>query len=827
MRHLLFTLFLMGGVIGYIPALFAEDLQLDLTTPFGQKIVEYGFSTSSTLDLSNSNKIEISEPNIAIVNISGVNTMPTSKTENSQAWLECYDGNGHYFKKKVFLNAQGKGSMQFVKKNFAADFLEDNWEGNNTTDITIGDWVSQDAFHFKAFYTDYFRGIGIVNYKLFTDIIADQSTYQERAGLADYNTKAMCYPDGFPCLVYLNGDFYGIFAWQLKKHRKNMDQTKNNPAHIHLDGTLGSSSIWRGNINWTLFEIRNPKTLYTTDTREVTGFKYVEITDNEDEITAMGDQWVLTEENPKDMDNSLLTAESTLYYKYITSKGKIKYYKLTDISGIEYVEYDGDNPKELIDENCEYYDPNNSGHVLTAQVKNYIQTASMYWGELKVMKDAGTSADAMKAAISARFDVPGIIDYIIFNVVISNYDAFNNNWQWFTYDGVKWFVAPYDVDQAYGKFYYGEQVMPANWSFYDDNYTLTNRMTQGPSHWVRLYFGDEISARYNTLRNSGILTTDNIMNYIYDWYNRVGEENYALEWSKWPDSYCIHDLEINNNWTTVEDWTGYSAIENYNPNTTYNEGDKCKDAYRIWIAKNTVTGVKPYNRIGHYDSASRTRMWISERLNLEDTNFQHAISEQDSYNLVISSVGQATLCVPFTFDIPVGVHLYTVTGVDENNQLIKTEVTTPIANKPYLVIGDPGTYTISGTYDEGDISDDGYMANGLLWGTYKNVYVPQGGYVLQAKDNGGASFALVTKNNYIALGANKAYLEIPALGRAKARSVEHDAADETTSIDELKPAEIYNDIDAIFNLSGTPMRQSQKGVNIIRYKNGETKKVTY
>lgn len=27
-------------------------------------------------------------------------------------------------------------------------------------------------------------------------------------------TGALCHPDAFPCLVYLNSEFYGIFAWQ-------------------------------------------------------------------------------------------------------------------------------------------------------------------------------------------------------------------------------------------------------------------------------------------------------------------------------------------------------------------------------------------------------------------------------------------------------------------------------------------------------------------------------------------------------------------------------------------------------------------------------------
>ena len=34
-------------------------------------------------------------------------------------------------------------------------------------------------------------------------------------------TGARCVPDGFPVIVYQNGEFWGVNSWQLKKHRDN------------------------------------------------------------------------------------------------------------------------------------------------------------------------------------------------------------------------------------------------------------------------------------------------------------------------------------------------------------------------------------------------------------------------------------------------------------------------------------------------------------------------------------------------------------------------------------------------------------------------------
>lgn len=798
---------------------------LDPTTSYYQKIVSKGFNSATVTDLSAESTIEIDEPSCAYINITNVTKMPTTKTADMHALFECYDGNGHYFKKKVILNAQGNSSLSFVKKNFATDFCEDDWLGKNTTNINIGNWVTQDAFHFKAYYTDYFRGVATIGYKLFDDIVADHDSYLERAGLEKFDSKARCYPDGFPCIVYLNGDFYGIFAWQLKKHRKNTNQTKDDANHIHLDGNLSNTTLWRGTVDWSQFEIRNPKSLRCTTTITVSGYKYTEITGNAAEEALMGDSWVDAPSNPKDMTSEELSASSPLYYKYVTNKGKIKYYKLTELSGYDYAEYDGDKPSELIDENFEYYNSSNPDHVRTATVKRNILRASGYWDELTALKNSGADKAAMKAAIAERFDVVGIIDYYVFSLATANYDGWSKNWQWLTYDGVKWFVTPYDLDGILGNVFTGGFVMPAYWNWVNGNYKM--QVSNGAAYWVRNYYWSEIVDRYEELRSKGIFSPEHIMEYVYDWYNRVGEDAYNSEKQKWPDSRCYNELVLNPNWATTEDWTGYSAIADYDATATYNEGDKCRKSYRIFIATGTTTGVEPYSKFGYttQDNASRTQMWISDRLVLEDSYLTYNAPLQETYDLYVSSVGEATVCVPFTFEIPEGVKLYTILGVDEYNNLIREEVTTPIANKPYLVVGTPGTYTISGTYEEGNPLAEDYMANGLLWGTYSTVYVPQGGYVLQANGHGGASFALVTKNDYIALGANKAYLEIPPLGHAKPHSLE-DTENVSTAISEILP-ENKTETENIYNVSGVRTNNFKSGVNIVRYRNGKTKKVIY
>lgn len=139
-----------------------------------------GFDVKTPIDWSESSFIQIPEPRFAIINITNIDSMPTTKTQNKKAFLEFWDMHGNYFKKHAILNAQGNSSMGFVKKNVAIDFCDDEWIGDETPEIRIGDWVPQDSFHMKAYYTDFFRGVGAVCYKLYDQIVQTRGNMYDR-----------------------------------------------------------------------------------------------------------------------------------------------------------------------------------------------------------------------------------------------------------------------------------------------------------------------------------------------------------------------------------------------------------------------------------------------------------------------------------------------------------------------------------------------------------------------------------------------------------------------------------------------------------------------
>ena len=493
---------------------------MSASTDFEDALAKHGIIKSECQDLSGNAKINIETPTCAYINID-IASLPTQKGSDMNATLEMYDGNGNYLKLPIIIDVQGNTSTQYVKKNFAIDFFT-NEERTESPDITIGNWVTQDGFHLKAYYLDYFRGTANVAYQLFDDIVADHENYQERAGLSKI-TAARCYPDAFPCIVYKQGDFYGIYSFQLKKHRKNMNQNKSTAENIHLDGEMSDQTFFKGNIDWTLFEVRNPKTLYS--------FK----------------------------------------------KG---WYNTVTIT-----EYDGDYPTELIGTNTRGYNATNEGHVLTAKTKEYIIQLTKYCSELDNLINRKTSNEQMRQEIEKRFDVTGMIDYMLHAIIVNNYDGFRKNWQWFTYDGKKWFVAPYDLDGTFGNYWDSSQLMDADKVCVEDvNYQEFNHFgmfTRKPFTYMETYFRDELLARYYKLRDNGVLSKENILNKLHNWTESIGQDYYNQEWKKWPNSPCItkyHDsLQRISDWidkriTMADKYAGYvptviSIIETKKDNT--------------------------------------------------------------------------------------------------------------------------------------------------------------------------------------------------------------------------------------------------------------------
>ena len=635
---------------------------------FQKKIKELGITYDNVTDWSQEAAVTIAEPRYAYANITCDN-LPTTKTDNLHAYIDLYDNNGNFLRKKILLNLQGSAKE---KKNLSVSFCEDDWLGETTPAITFGDWVPQDEFHLKGFLADGFRGTAEVAYQFYSKV----------------TQRSNCFPKAFPVSLYVNGNFYGIMAWQLKKHRSNMGLVKDVAENVWLDGTLNNKRLFQNAIDWTKFEVRNPKNLYNMDGTE----------------------------------------------------------------------YDGDNPQEIIDETSSAYTGKNK-MVRCATAKKYIINLSKYCTELQALEDGGATEEKMREEIQTRFDVPELINYKVFSLVTSNYDGFSKNWQWFTYDGVKWTVAPYDCNHTFGYNDTETSLYEAEKATETDDYKMQANDSIGPMTWIKKYFWDDVKARYAELRDAGTISTATIMDLVNDWHNRIGEDNYAAEWAAWPQSPCVTNFT---------------------------------------------------------DSPERVENWLNERIALEDKYLGYAI-DSVSYTLTITQAEWATLCLPFAFEAPEGLKVYTVSGVaDDGVSLVLDEVATPLPFIPYLVNAPQGEYLLEGESVEASGSET--LTNGLLVGTLDDTFAPADTYVLQ-RLNEILGFYHVSTEGTMPVSANRAYLVMPTVAKYGHFRI----VDDVTSINTIQTGD-DND-EATYNLWGQKSEGTENGFLIKRMPDGSHRKV--
>lgn len=523
-------------------------------TEYEQTMTQMGLDRSDR-DASGEATITMEEPRLAYVNLTELGDLPISKWTEKECWLE-FHGGGTYFKKRITIKGQGGYSIRYPKKNFSFKLYDADW--SLATDLVIGQWVEQDGFHLKAFWTDYFRGIGEIGYKVFEGVVADRRPYWERGGYMQ-ESLARCFPDGFPCILYVNGDFYGIYAWQLKKHRKNMNQKKDLPTHIHLDGNLNDETLFHGTIKWIDFDVRNPKGL-------------------------------------------------------LVSSGAA---------------YDGNRPSELMGTNSSAYgsytadEKEREKRERSAQVKAAIQQLSKYHSEMEALEKQ-MNLSALRKRFEEQFDLESLLDYYVFYEFQWNGDGSLKNWQWFTYDGVKWMVAPYDLDQTFGLGLYGV-IRPA--------FLPQTDLTTGPFYWLFKYYQPEIRERYRTLRQNGALSELRILPIMQGWYDRIGVDWYAREMQAWPESPCYCEAICNRNWEVCDDWSVYAEVENFSLSRQYKAGDICRYEGRLWRATGLSKGVLPYIRNANVDSLDRLLSWVGDRLAIMDEKYGFTTSEpQVKYN---------------------------------------------------------------------------------------------------------------------------------------------------------------------------------------------------
>lgn len=158
--------------------------------------------------------------------------IPNSKTEVLATLT--YMQSETCWKAYVKIKCQGNSSMSYPKKNFTVTLYTDEARKEKKKvafELFGGKGMSK--YVLKANYMDHLHARNIVSARLWSEVVASRS---------DYNTlpaemqESPCNGavDGFPVLVYTNGEYQGVYTWNIGKDAELWGMSEDNPNHILL-----------------------------------------------------------------------------------------------------------------------------------------------------------------------------------------------------------------------------------------------------------------------------------------------------------------------------------------------------------------------------------------------------------------------------------------------------------------------------------------------------------------------------------------------------------------------------------------------------------------
>lgn len=124
------------------------------------------------------------------------------------------------------IKPQGTSSLAYDKKNFTIKFYQDEAHEDKLK-IDVG-WGEQNKYCLKANWVDRTHSRNVVTAKLASQV-------QEKYGLLTQAPKNGLV-DGFPIEIYANGEFHGIYTFNIPKDAWQFNMDDDNPDHIVVSG---------------------------------------------------------------------------------------------------------------------------------------------------------------------------------------------------------------------------------------------------------------------------------------------------------------------------------------------------------------------------------------------------------------------------------------------------------------------------------------------------------------------------------------------------------------------------------------------------------------
>ena len=172
--------------------------------------------------------------------------LPTTK-DNVNLTMD-YISNTAKFSSFIKLKCQGTSSMSYAKKNFTVSMFGDETRKTKLKKDFKG-WGTQSKFCLKANYVDTTHTRNLSGARIAYDMVQSRPDSPFKQQLLTAPRYGVV--DGFPIKVYFNGEFYGIYTWNIPKDGWMFNMDDSNPNHMVLcaeknnDSTNTSDDILR------------------------------------------------------------------------------------------------------------------------------------------------------------------------------------------------------------------------------------------------------------------------------------------------------------------------------------------------------------------------------------------------------------------------------------------------------------------------------------------------------------------------------------------------------------------------------------------------------
>ncbi|WP_151976744.1 CotH kinase family protein [Acinetobacter soli] len=204
--------------------------------------------------------------------------LPADKSYKAQGKAEIHI-DGQLLNAYVTLEVQGSSSVGYPKKNYTLGFFSDIGL-TQSLKVQVGDVPAHDEWIFKANYVDSSNCRNIGGNNLWEDIVQSRKSvngykretdqyYVGKTGKDAVLTNATGHVIGYPCVMYVNDEFYGVGSFNIGKKYFNYNLDRAKPTQIQIDWGGSQCDLTKMYDNYTsgavdykgdpIFEFKSPK----------------------------------------------------------------------------------------------------------------------------------------------------------------------------------------------------------------------------------------------------------------------------------------------------------------------------------------------------------------------------------------------------------------------------------------------------------------------------------------------------------------------------------------------------------------------------------------